>query len=144
MQPKQDRQTGIEGRNIPTKSLVQEAYFAEDVLPTFSQAWGRLLLPYTCRCTSTVKHKVFFQTIFLCLPVPRGRISLQRIKMQLHLETLNQFDLRQDAAANFPYTADNFQLISVGGGSGLHEITDEEADSGDKMKEWQSYRILIL
>lgn len=36
-----------------------------------------------------------FQTIFLCLPVPRGSISLQRIKMLLHLETLNKFEHRQ-------------------------------------------------
>lgn len=28
IQPKQGRQMGIEGRNVPTKPLVQEAYFA--------------------------------------------------------------------------------------------------------------------
>lgn len=51
------------------------------------------------------------------------------------METLNRFDLRQDAAENFPYTADDFQLISVGAGSGFHKITDDEEDSYDKMKE---------
>lgn len=135
---------GTEGRNVPTKSLGQEAYFAENVFPMLSQAWGRLLLTCTYRCMSTVKHKVFFQTIFLCLPVPRGRISIQRIKMELHLETISQFDFRQDAAEKFPYTLDNFQLISVGAGWGLHKITNEEEDSDDKMKEQWSYRILVL
>lgn len=45
-----------------------------------SQTWDRLLLPYACRCMNRVKHEVFFKTIFLCLPLPRGGISLQRIK----------------------------------------------------------------
>lgn len=85
-----------------------------------SQTWDRLLLPYGCKCLNRVKHEVFLKTIFLCLPLPRGGISLQRIKMSLYLQTLKLFDPRQDAAENFLYTADNFQLISVGAGSGLH------------------------
>lgn len=60
------------------------------------------------------------------------------------METLNKFDLRQGATENFPYTADDFQLISAGAGSGLQKMTDEEEDSDDKMKEWQSCRMLIL
>lgn len=55
--------------------------------------------------------------------------------MLLHLQTLSKFDLIKGATENFPYTEDDFQLISAGAGSGLQKMTDEEGDSDDKMKE---------
>lgn len=79
IQPTQNRQVGIEGRNVPRfqhkRTVWQKLCFYAQ--PDMGQA---PFLPYASRCMNRVKHRVFFKSIFLCLPPPRGRISLQKIK----------------------------------------------------------------